>query len=76
MLSMIFYVAIYATVYFFAIDKVYGLLQMAVVFAIPVIMMYNGQRGKNQRLNSIMKWLFYIYYPLHLFVIGCLQFIY
>lgn len=25
---MVFYVAIYATVYFFAIDKVYGLLQM------------------------------------------------
>ena len=74
MLSMIFYVAIYATVYFFAIDKVYGLLQMAVVFAIPVIMMYNGQRGKNQRLNSIMKWLFYIYYPLHLFIIGWIKY--
>lgn len=29
MLWMVFYVAIYAAVYFFAIDKVYGLLQMA-----------------------------------------------
>lgn len=52
MLWMIFYVAIYAKVYFFAIDKIYGLLQMAVVFAIPVIMMYNGQRGKNQSLST------------------------
>lgn len=75
MLWMIFYVAIYATVYFFAIDKIYGLLQLAVVFAIPIIMMYNGQRGKNQRLNSMMKCLFYIYYPLHLFVIGWIQYV-
>lgn len=40
---MIFYVAIYATVYFFAIDKIYGLLQIAVVLSIPIIMMYNGK---------------------------------
>ena len=33
-LWMMFYVAIYATVYFFAIDKIYGLLQMAVVLYI------------------------------------------
>ena len=69
---MIFYVAIYATVYFFAIDKVYGVLQMAVVLAIPVIGLYNGQRGKNASVNRIMKWVFYLYYPLHLFVIGML----
>lgn len=75
MLWMIFYVAIYAMVYFFAIDKVYGLLQMAVVLAIPFIMIYNGQRGKNQKVNSVMKWLFYIYYPLHLFVIGWIQYV-
>ena len=31
-----FYVAIYATVYFFAIDKIYGLLQMAVVLSVPI----------------------------------------
>lgn len=76
MLWMIFYVAIYAAVYFFAIDKVYGLLQMAVVLAIPIIMMYNGQRGRNKAVNNIMKWSFYIYYPLHLFVIGWLQLVY
>lgn len=71
---MIFYVAIYATVYFFAIDKIYGLLQMAVVLSVPIIMMYNGERGNNQRLNHIMKWLFYVYYPLHLLIIGLIQF--
>ena len=46
---------------------------MAVVLAIPVIMMYNGQRGKNCRINAIMKYFFYIYYPLHLFIIGWIQ---
>ena len=75
MLWMIFYVAIYATVYFFAIDKVYGLLQMAVVLSIPIIGMYNGQRGSSRRWNQIMKWLFYIYYPLHLSIIGWIQFV-
>ena len=75
MLWMVFYVAMYATVYFFALDKVYGLIQMAVVLAIPVMMPYNGQRGSSQRINSAMKWLFYIYYPLHLFIIGWIQFI-
>lgn len=73
-LWMMFYVAIYATVYFFAIDKIYGLLQMAVVLSVPIIMMYNGKRGNNRRINSIMKWSFYIYYPLHLFIIGWIQF--
>lgn len=75
MLWMIFYVAIYSAVYFFAIDKIYGLLQMTVVLAIPILLMYNGQRGKNKKLNSIMKWLFYIYYPLHLLVIGWIQYV-
>ena len=71
---MVFYVAIYSVVYFFAIDRTYGLIQMAVVLAIPVIMLYNGRRGSSRRINNMMKWLFYIYYPLHLFVIGWIQF--
>ena len=75
MLWMVFYVAIYSVVYFFAIDKLYGLIQMAVVLSIPVMMTYNGKRGRNARINRIMKWLFYIYYPLHLFIIGCVQLI-
>ena len=75
MLWMVFYVALYSVVYFFALDPIYGLIQMAVVLAIPIIMMYNGQRGSAKRINRIMKWLFYIYYPLHLLVIGWIQFI-
>ena len=73
MLWMVFYVAIYAAVYFFCLDKFYGAMQMAVVLAIPLIMMYNGRKAKNPRANGIMKWLFYIYYPLHLLIIGLIQ---
>lgn len=71
---MIFYVALYSLVYFFAIDKVYGVLQMGVVLSIPVIAMYNGSRGKNQKFNKFMKWFFYIFYPAHLFVIGLINY--
>lgn len=71
---MIFYVALYALVYFFAIDKAYGILQMGVVLSIPVIAMYNGKRGKNPKINKFMKWFFYIFYPLHLFVIGLINY--
>lgn len=70
---LIIYVAIYATVYCFAIDWVYGLVQMGVVLAIPFIKLYNGERGKNPRINKIMKWFFYIYYPLHLAILGTIQ---
>ena len=70
MLWMVLYVLTYATVYFFAIDKVYGLLQLCVALAIPLIALYNGQLGRS---CPMMKWGFYIYYPLHLLVIGLIQ---
>lgn len=76
MLWMVLFVAMYSVVYFFTLDKIYGILQMCVILAIPVIMTYNGQRGKSHKLNKFMKWIFYIYYPLHLFIIGLIQLIY
>lgn len=73
MLWMLFYVAMYSAVYCFAMDPVYGLIQMAVVLAIPIIRMYNGQRKKSRCINRVMKYFFYIYYPLHLFLLGWIQ---
>lgn len=73
MLWMVFYVALYALVYCLALDVVYGLLQMAVVLAIPILWLYNGKRSNSGKNSPLMKWLFYVYYPLHLFVIGLLQ---
>ncbi|MBE6576748.1 MAG: conjugal transfer protein TraX [Ruminococcaceae bacterium] len=74
MLWMVIYVAMYSTVYFFALDKVYGLMQMAVVLAIPILMLYNGRISSNRTVNKVMKWLFYIYYPLHLLIIALIQY--
>ena len=70
---LIIYAAVYSLVYILAIDTVYGILQMSVVLSIPIIYAYNGERGKNIRFNKFMKWFFYIYYPLHLFIIGILN---
>lgn len=70
---LVIYVALYSAVYCFAIDRVYGLVQMGVVLAIPFIKLYNGKRGRDPRINKFMKWLFYIYYPLHLAILGSVQ---
>ena len=75
MLWMVFYVAMYAVVYFLALDELYGLVQLAVVLAIPILRMYNGQRGSNRQIHHVMNWLFYLYYPLHLLILGSLQFL-
>ncbi len=75
MLWMIFFVATYTAVYSFSMNILYGAIQMAVVFSIPILKMYNGKRGDNHKINNTVKWLFYIYYPLHLFIIGLIQFI-
>ncbi len=66
------WITTYAVVYYFALSKSYAFLQYGVFLAVPVIMLYNGKRGKNPAINKIMKWSFYVYYPLHLLVIGLL----
>lgn len=69
MISMVLMVSTYFIVYIFAINLIYAILQFAVVLAIPLLYFYNGERGKNIYFNKFMKWLFYIYYPLHLTLI-------
>ena len=69
---LLFYVALYAAVYAAALDPLYGLLQMGVVLALPLLRQYNGQRGKSAAFNRFMKWFFYLYYPLHLLILGAL----
>ncbi|MBQ4448013.1 MAG: MBL fold metallo-hydrolase [Clostridia bacterium] len=46
-----------------------GLLQMCTLLSLPILRLYNGERG---RLKG-MKWFFYIYYPAHLFIIGIIR---
>lgn len=69
MLGMVGWAAVYAAVFFFFIDRVYGILQLGVVLTIPLLRCYNGQRGSWKG----MKWLFYAYYPLHLIVCGLIR---
>lgn len=72
MIWLVAMVAIYAIVYIFAIDLVYGFIQFGVILSVPILLLYNGQRGKNKTANKIIKWVYYIYYPLHLLIIGLL----
>lgn len=60
---------LYAAIYFLFMDKVYGIIMLCTVFSLPVLKQYNGHRGSWKG----MKWFFYIYYPLHLFVIGLIR---
>lgn len=63
---MFIWTLIYAIGYFIFIDKVYGVLQMCTLLSLPILKKYNGKRGKWKG----MKWFFYLYYPLHLVIIG------
>ena len=40
--------------------------QWLMIFALPLILMYNGQRGLN---NKFIKYMFYAFYPIHLWII-------
>ena len=71
MLWMMVWTLSYAIVYFFCIDKVYGALQLCTALSIPLLRLYNGRRGKWKG----MKWLFYVYYPAHLVLVGVLRLI-
>ena len=65
----IFFGLLYVLVYIIFIDKVYGVLQLFIFLSIPLLSLYNGKAGNNRN----MKWLFYIYYPAHLVIIGALR---
>ncbi len=59
---------IMATVAVFMICLPSGDIQWFSMLAIPLLAMYSGKRGKLK-----MKYLFYIYYPLHLFIVYLLS---
>jgi hypothetical protein len=69
MLFLLLWIACYSAVYCVFIDFVYGLLQMSVVLATPLLAHYNGTRGNRKD----MKWFFYIYYPAHLTLFGLIR---
>lgn len=69
-IDIVLWTLMYAVVYFFCLDKLCGALQMFTFLTIPILAQYNGERGKK---IPGTKWLFYIYYPAHLFVVGIIR---
>ncbi len=67
--QLLLWSAQYALVYYFVLDKQYGLLQMCTLLSLPLLAAYNGERGRMRG----MQWFFYIFYPAHLCVIGILR---
>ncbi len=67
--DIVLWTAVYASVYFLFLDKMYGILQMFTFLSIPFLSKYNGKRGAWKG----MKWFFYAYYPLHLVLLGILR---
>lgn len=66
----IFYIGCYFIIYFFALDKIYGLIQWGVILALPLLFLYNGKKSGNPKINKVMRYFLYIYYPIHLLILG------
>lgn len=69
MKAILLWSGLYALVSYLFVNKVYAIETIGVLMVYPVLYFYNGQRGK----AKWMKWFFYIYYPLHLVVLGILR---
>lgn len=67
--NMMLWILFYIAISFIFVNKVYGLIQLSVILVYPLLKLYNGEKGKVKWL----KWFFYIYYPLHLIIIGILR---
>ena len=69
MLKMVGWVSVYGIVSYFFVSKTYAIELIGVLMVYPVLKLYNGERGR----AKWMKWFFYIYYPLHLIIIGIIR---
>lgn len=69
MMWMMIWTLVYAAVYFLFIHRVYGIVQLFTCLTIPLLRLYNGERGSWKGMGK----LFYAYYPAHLFLCGILR---
>ena len=69
MLKMAAWVSVYGIVSYFFVSKTYAIELIGVLMVYPVLRLYNGERGR----AKWMKWFYYIYYPLHLVIIGIIR---
>ncbi len=68
-IRMFGWVFVYGVVAFLFVSKVYAIELIGVLIVYPLLKLYNGERGK----SHWMKWFFYIYYPVHLIIIGIIR---
>ena len=66
MLWLMAVVSLYAVAFFIFNNPTYGMVHMACWFAVPLLSLYNGRRGKIRWLGKF----FYFYYPAHMALIG------
>ena len=71
MLDMASLLAVYAVVCGLLFAPIYGLIHIGVIIPIVLLAFYNGTRGTMG--GKAMKWLFYIYYPSHLLILGLIR---
>ncbi|MDR1205463.1 MAG: conjugal transfer protein TraX [Peptococcaceae bacterium] len=71
MLNMAGVLAVYAVICGFLFAPVYGLIHIGVLIPITLLAFYNGARGTAG--GKAMKWVFYIYYPAHLLILGIIK---
>ncbi len=69
MLKVVEWVFVYGIVSWFFVSKTYAIELIGVLMVYPVLKLYNGERGK----AKWMKWFFYVYYPVHLIIIGIIR---
>ncbi len=68
MLWMMFVISLYAVAFFVFHSPTYGMVHLACWLAVPLLALYNGQRGRCRWLGKF----FYYYYPAHMALVGLL----
>ena len=71
MLDMALVLAVYGVICGFLFAPIYGLIHIGIIIPILLLTFYNGTRGTVG--GKAMKWLFYIYYPAHLLILGIIK---
>jgi hypothetical protein len=75
MLTMAQVLAIYGIICGFLFDPIYGLIHIGIIIPILLLLLfYNGTRGTIG--GKAMKWVFYIFYPTHLLILGIIKIMY
>lgn len=68
MLWLIVIIMLYAAAFYMLNNHTYGMVHLAGILAVPLLALYNGQRGKAGWMGSFFYW----YYPVHMVLIGIL----